>query len=202
MHNFNFDQAAERQLALFAELFWQYNQHTNISAIRDKDAIWQKHIADSLKLLEFEILGGKVLDIGTGGGMPGIPLAIARPKSEMVLLDSVGKKIRACEYFITELKLENTKTLHGRAEKLGQEKEYTGSFDTVVSRATAYLPTILAWAEHFIKPGGKIVLYKTPSSEELADGKKAAKKLGLYMKNQYDYELDGQTRKIIVYTRN
>lgn len=192
----------DKKLSQFVELFFEYNQHTNLSAIRDKDAIWQKHVTDSLKVLDFEHIEGKVLDLGTGGGLPGIPLAIANPEAEVILLDSVGKKIKACEHFISELGLKNTKTLHGRAEKLGQKKLYAKNFDVIVSRATAYLPTILAWAEQFVTPNGKIMLYKTPSAEELADGEKAAEKLRLKLEKEHTYKINGQERKLLVYSRN
>lgn len=201
MQDFNLDEASLQKLEAFVDLFQEYNQHTNLSAIRERENIWQKHVVDSLMPMKFEKLNGNILDIGTGGGLPGIPLAIAYPASEIMLLDSVGKKVKACDHFIAELELQNAHTLHGRAEKLAQEKTYTKSYDVVVSRATAYLPTILAWAEHFLKPGGKIILYKSPSAEELADGEAAAGQIGLQLAREHSYELGDQERKLLVYTR-
>ena len=82
----------------------EYNSHTNLSAIRDAEGIVEKHFVDSLMLQNFfDISGMKVLDIGTGGGFPGIPLAIRVPSVQVTLLDSVGKKIKACDTFIETL---------------------------------------------------------------------------------------------------
>lgn len=110
-----------------------------------------KHFVDSAELLKFVKLRGKILDIGTGGGFPGIPLKIFTPELDVTLLDSVGKKIRACESFIRDLELEGIRAINGRAEDVIKQEGYRKGFDFVVSRATAYLPSILLWAEPFLK---------------------------------------------------
>lgn len=194
-------ESARTQLEAYVNLFQQYNTHTNLSSIRQADDIWQKHIVDSLMLLQFESLQGSMMDIGTGGGVPGIPLAIARSELNVCLLDSVGKKVKACEYFVAELGLKNAHTLQARAEQLGQEKKYKHAYDSVLARATAYLPTILTWAAQLAKPNGKIILYKTSSADELADGALVASRLGLKLANQHVYQLDDQERQLLVYTK-
>jgi len=193
------DASAKPLLKKFVALFEAYNQHTNLSAIRETEAIWLKHIVDSLMVLKFEPCDGRVLDLGTGGGLPGIPLAIARPEAQVTLLDSVAKKIRACQHFMTELGLENVETVHTRAEQLVNDPIHAKGYDMVLARATAYLPTILDWSAPLLKPDGRIVLYKTSSETELLDGSKAARRLGLSLTNQHAYELDGQARQLLVY---
>ena len=89
----------ERLLSLFVA----YNSHTNLSAIRDEEGIIVKHFLDSVLLLKYEKLSGRMLDIGTGGGFPGIPLKLLTPKLSVTLLDSVSKKTKACDHFIAEL---------------------------------------------------------------------------------------------------
>ncbi len=153
-------------------------------------------------LLRFEKLRGKVLDIGTGGGFPGIPLKILVPDLDVTLLDSVGKKIKACESFIVDLGLTGVRAVHGRAEELAKGNGYRKNFDFVVSRATAYLPSILTWAEPFLKEKGALVLYKSPSDEELADGESALRKLHLKLERTHVYNLAGQERKLFVYVRD
>lgn len=92
--------AQEQKFERFLELFVEYNSHTNLSAIREKEDIIVKHFVDSALLLEFMSLSGcTVLDIGTGGGFPGIPLAILSPDTFFTLMDSVGKKTKACIHF-------------------------------------------------------------------------------------------------------
>jgi 16S rRNA (guanine527-N7)-methyltransferase len=98
--------ASPDQAALFerfADSFLAYNSHTNLSAIRDREGVVSRHFADSAVLLNFEELHGRILDIGTGGGFPGIPLKILRPELDVTLLDSVSKKTKACEHFVAEL---------------------------------------------------------------------------------------------------
>jgi 16S rRNA (guanine527-N7)-methyltransferase len=106
--------------------------------------------------------------------MPGIPLAIMVPDSHFTLLDSVGKKVKACAHFSEKIGLRNTTTVHARAEEFA--RTHANKFDTVVSRATAFLPTILEWSLPFLSQNGQIILYKTPSPEELQAGMDFCKK--------------------------
>lgn len=197
-------QASPEQAALFerfADLFLEYNVHTNLSAIRDREGVVAKHFADSAVLLNFETLSGRILDIGTGGGFPGIPLKILSDDLEITLLDSVSKKTKACDHFISELGLSRIRTVWGRAEDAVKMPGMKSGFDTVVSRATAYMPQILEWAAPFVKSGGSVILYKLPSEEELADGIPAAKKLGFELAREHSYSFAGQDRKIFVFVR-
>lgn len=92
----------------------------------------------------------RVLDIGSGGGFPGIPLKIVLPEIRVTLLDSVGKKVRAMNHFIDVLGLEGIQAIQERAENLAKDPVHRGQYDVVVSRATAYMDTILSWAEPFL----------------------------------------------------
>jgi 16S rRNA (guanine527-N7)-methyltransferase len=190
-------QTQQQLLEQFTHLFVEYTAHTNISAIRDYDGVWQKHVLDSLELLNFEQLHGRVLDIGTGGGVPGMPLAIMCPDAQFVLLDSGNKKIKACEYFIEQLGLKNVTTVHDRAENYALKAH--DSFDYVLSRATAYLPKILNWSSPFVSKEGKIILYKSPSEEELTDGEKVLSRLKLEQRFIYEYTFEDHERQLRVY---
>jgi 16S rRNA (guanine527-N7)-methyltransferase len=192
----------------FMEVFMAYNAHTNLSAIREPLAIVEKHFVDSLMLARFEGEGLKnatILDIGTGGGFPGIPLAIVSPESYVVLLDSTGKKIRACNEFVQALGLSVRVTAYqGRAEELLHLPNgaiHAGAYDFVVSRATAAMPDILGWAAPFMRPDGAIFLYKTPSQEEHIAGLQIARRLSLKLANTYRYSLAGQDRSILKFIR-
>lgn len=194
----------ESQAALFdrfADSFLAYNSHTNLSAIRDREGVLEKHFADSAELVRFEEIPHRILDIGTGGGFPGIPLKILRPDTEFVLLDSVSKKTKACDSFIADLGLSSIRTVWGRAEEIAKDPGMAGGFGLVVSRATAYLPQILGWAAPFVARGGRIALYKLPSETELADGVPVAEKLGLTLVREHGYSLAGQDRRILVFQR-
>ena len=122
-------------------------------------------------------LEGRILDIGSGGGFPGIPIKIMQTSLRMTLLDSVGKKVKAMNHFIQELGLRDIVAIQERAEILAKNPEHAGKYDIVVSRATAYMSDILLWSAPFLTRNGKIVLYKIYSEEEQRDGERVARKL-------------------------
>jgi 16S rRNA (guanine527-N7)-methyltransferase len=210
---------SDTEIALFEKflhLFTTYNAHTNLSAIRDEVGIVEKHFIDSLHGANIisEIFPDiytqniRLLDIGSGGGFPGIPLGIVYPDMAITLLDSVGKKVKAMNHFVDELHLNNdikTKRIYAiqeRAEILGKDYTYRGGYDIVTSRATAYVTDMLFWATPFLLSGGYILLYKTPSIEEAKDMKSAAKKYHLSLEKIYRYTLCGQERQIYIFRKN
>ncbi|EKD30209.1 MAG: Ribosomal RNA small subunit methyltransferase G [uncultured bacterium (gcode 4)] len=185
----------------FLDLFLEYNAHTNLSAIRTPEGIVEKHFIDSLMLGNAVELHGKVLDIGSGGGFPGIPLKILFPEVDFTLMDSVGKKVRAMNHFIEWLGLTGIKAVQARAEEVAKLPEYKRQFDFIVSRATAYLPQILEWAEPFLAKDGQIILYKLASPDELAEGKQILKRLGLRLVGAEDYTIGEQERVFLIFER-
>jgi 16S rRNA (guanine527-N7)-methyltransferase len=188
----------QAQFSHFLELFIAYNSHTNLSAIREPRAIIQKHFIDSLiPFLQCGFSSGTVLDIWSGGGFPGIPLAIIFPHLQITCLDSVSKKTKAIDSFVAELHLPNVSTVWSRAETYAKQEH---TFDYIVSRATAYLPEILTWSLPFMKRNSKIILYKTPSIEELRDGNKFLKRHPL-KETSAEYSIDGSIRKYYVYSK-
>lgn len=179
-----------------------YNAHTNLSAIRESHAIIEKHFVDSLMLEKFfDVSENRILDIGTWGGFPGIPLAIIHPATPIVLLDSVGKKTKACEHFRRLLDLKNVTVVTARAEQIHRQHQYFESFTLVVSRATAGMAQILEWAHPFTAKGGNIVLYKIASSEEFATGMNIAKKLKLTLLPERQYALLWQLRTLYIFQK-
>ena len=154
-HNFELSQEEKEKFQKFLNLFQEYNSHTNLSAIRDEAGIIEKHFVDSLYgaviLSELGKTDIKILDIGSGGGFPGIPLKIVCPELDVTLLDSVGKKTKAQQYFIEKLRLEKISAIQDRAENLAKNPDFAGKFDIIVSRATAYINDILVWAKPFLK---------------------------------------------------
>ncbi len=200
-YNIELETSEEAIFRKFLDLFMEYNGHTNLSAIRTPEGIVEKHFIDSLMLGNFVELSWKVLDIGSGGGFPGIPLKILFPEVDFTLMDSVGKKVRAMSHFIDSLWLTGIRAVQARAEEVAKLPEYKKQFDFVVSRATAYLPQILEWAEPFLAPGGQIILYKLASPDELAEGKQILRKLGLQLVGVEDYKIGEQERVFLVFER-
>lgn len=143
----------------------------------------------------------RLLDIGSGGGFPGIPLKIVLPELQVTLLDSVGKKVKAMDHFITELGLSGISAVQERAEILAKNPEHAGKYDFVVSRATAYITDILTWAKPFLKSDGKVILYKMPSDEERKDRGQILKKLKMNLVGELPYMLAEKERVIFVFEK-
>lgn len=165
----------------YKEMLKEWNEKINITSITDDIEIDQKHFLDSLTPLKTTLFNGKktIIDIGTGGGFPGIPLKIANPDLDILLLDSLNKRITFLNEVINELELENIEALHGRAEELSRKPLYREKYDICVSRAVASLNTLSEYCLPFIKVGGHFVSMKGPEvEEELKMSNNAIKLLG------------------------
>ena len=163
------------------QLALDWNKKINITAITDPKEFLEKNIIDSLAVVGLDPMekAKRVLDLGTGGGYPGLPLAIHYPDKEFVLMDSVNKKLGVINDICSKMAIKNVKTVHGRAEDLGWDKEYRDSFDVVVSRAVAPMPVLVEYALPFVKKGGFFMAYKTEGAlEEIASAAKAMEATG------------------------
>lgn len=144
-----------------------WNRSFNLTAITERREMLTHHLLDSLAILPF-IKGDRVLDIGTGAGFPGLPLAIAAPQRRFVLLDSNGKKIRFVAHAVRTLGLRNVQAVHARAE--GRDAAVQGPFDTVVARACAPLPELLRLAESHCAVGTRLLAMKGRRQAEERQG--------------------------------
>jgi 16S rRNA (guanine527-N7)-methyltransferase len=153
--------AIERLLD-YQALLERWNGAYNLTAVRDGEGMVTRHLLDSLAILPF-VTGASLADLGTGPALPGIPLAIAAPGREVLLVDANGKKVRFLREAIRALKLEGVRALQARVE------EVQGQFDCITARAFASLPDMLAWGGHLLAPGGLWLAMKgKPPAEELA----------------------------------
>lgn len=170
------------QLAVYLEHLLETNKVMNLTAVRDVDAAWRRLVIDSLTLLP--VLSevpedATLIDVGSGGGLPGVPLAITRPDLKVTLLETTGKKARFLESCVTKLKLENTKVLAARAETAGQDKEHRQRFDVVVCRGVGPMPELLEYTLPLLKVGGMLLAMKGPKvAEELEQAGDAMHVLG------------------------
>lgn len=173
-----------RQLMAYRDLLQARNQVVNLTAVRDFDGIERRLILESLRLCEqvrdlAPAGGGRIMDLGSGGGIPGIVLAIAFPDHQFTLLDATGKKVRFLQDCIDELGLANTHALHGRAEDLAHEIEWRAAFDLVTARAVTSLSALLELGLPFVRITGWLLLPKGADiDDELQIGGKAARILG------------------------
>ncbi|KTD19544.1 16S rRNA (guanine(527)-N(7))-methyltransferase RsmG [Legionella londiniensis] len=136
-------------LLTYLDLLYKWNQTYNLTAIRDSEAMASRHILDSLAIAPW-VQGMRILDVGTGAGLPGIPLAIAFPEKHIVLLDSNGKKIRFLKEVKRLLRLDNVSIVNSRVETYHPAL----GFDTVVSRAFSDLQQMIRWTQHLLAPHG------------------------------------------------
>lgn len=167
------------QFYLYMNLLLEWNEKINLTAITDPKEIILKHFIDSITIAPYLKNAQSILDIGTGAGFPGIPLAILENSKDFVLMDSLNKRIIFLQEVIQNIALTRVQAIHGRAEKLGKEKEHREHYDLVTSRAVAKLNILLEYMLPFVKVGGRCICMKSQEiEEELEEAKQAIELLG------------------------
>ncbi len=158
------------QLAYYLALLLETNKVHNLTAITDPEQAWTRHILDSLTLLAPLAdlpRGSRVIDVGSGGGLPGIPLAICSPDLHFTLLEATGKKVEFLRRVATDLGLSNVAVIQGRAETLGQDhKVHREHYDVAVARAVGPLSVIAELTIPFVKIAGHVLLIKGAKADE------------------------------------
>ncbi|HET8886937.1 MAG TPA: 16S rRNA (guanine(527)-N(7))-methyltransferase RsmG [Salinimicrobium sp.] len=184
------------QFSALQELYKDWNLKINVVSRKDIDELYLRHVLHSLGIAKIQAFkpGAKILDVGTGGGFPGIPLAILFPETEFHLVDSIGKKIKVVDEVVAGLGLKNVKSTNGRVE------DVKGQYDFIVSRAVAVMPTFVFWvkgkiaktSQHELR-NGILYLKGGDLSEELAEYKTAQ----VYdLKNYFEEEFF-ETKKVV-----
>lgn len=184
----------QKKFLTYYELLVEKNKVMNLTAITEFDEVIEKHFLDSISLVQIMDLTKpmKVLDLGTGAGFPGIPLKIMFPELQIVLADSLNKRVLFLQEVIDALELRQIMAVHGRAEELARRKDYRESFDLCVSRAVANLSTLSEYCLPFIQISGKFVSYKSGEVEEEAENaRKAVFLLGGELQDVVKFDLPG-----------
>ncbi len=167
------------QLEEYAKLLVEWNEKINLTAITEPEEIATKHFLDSAAALCTGMVEGKVIDVGTGAGFPGLVLKIMKPEIKLTLLDSLNKRLTFLKEVTHKLGIEGVELIHSRAEDGGHKRELRESFDTVVSRAVAQLPLLSELCLPYAKQGGAFLALKGPAAdEEIASAKRAITILG------------------------
>lgn len=178
---------------LYKDMIKEWNEKVNLTAITEDEEIIKKHFIDSIKSYRFEPLKSctNLIDIGTGAGFPGIPLKIMRPELQVVLLDSLNKRVNFLNEVIRALGLTGINAIHGRAEDFAREDVYREKFDVVISRAVANMSVLSELCIPYVKNGGYFVAMKGPSvDEEISEGSKAVKILGGSIENIMEVDIE------------
>lgn len=190
----------EEQFQEYKDLIVEWNEKIDITAITDDWEIDNKHFLDSLTVFRKPWIkaGSSVIDIGTGGGFPGVPMKIVEPTLQITLLDSLQKRISFLDAVIGKLGLSGIRAFHARAEEVARKEKYRDSFDVCVSRAVAPLSTLLEYCLPYVKVGGIFIAMKGPGAqEEIDSAARALQALGGRIK-----EIDSFTMTEEAYQRN
>ena len=199
--NINLTEKQIEQFLKYYEILVETNKVMNLTAITEFDEVIEKHFLDSLSLVRVFDLNRnvKILDLGTGAGFPGIPLKITFPEIDIVLADSLNKRVKFLNEVVETLQLKQVETVHGRAEELAKNKKYREQFDLCTSRAVANLSSLSEYCLPFVKTGGAFISYKSGEvDEEAAQTKRAIYLLGGEVKDIYKFDLFDQKRSFVV----
>lgn len=175
----------------------EWNKVINLTAIKEEKDIILKHFIDSIIIKDS--INGRILDIGSGAGFPGLPLKIVKDEIKLVSIDSVNKKIKFQLDTVQKLKLKDVECIHIRAEELADNIEYRESFDFVVTRALANMSTLVEYMLPFVKIGGKCICLKGPNClEEIEKAKKAINILGGKINKIENYKISKDNERVLV----
>lgn len=189
----SFDDKKYEQFIKYKDLLKEWNEKVNLTAIKDDEGIIKKHFIDSIKIFKFQPLKNakKVIDIGTGGGFPGIPMKIIKPDIDIVLLDSLKKRINVLEDILYKIDIKDVTAMHGRAEEFGVDPQHRQQYDAVVSRAVANLAVLSEFCIPYVKVGGYFLAMKGPAAEEeIKAAKNAISTLGGKLEEVIEVEIE------------
>lgn len=168
-----------RKLFKYKKLLMEWNQKINLTAIEEEKEIIIKHFIDSFSIIPYlKQQSTRLIDVGTGAGFPGLPVKVMCEAAEVVLLDSLAKRVGFLDTVINDLALDKIKAVHGRAEDLGVKPGYREDFDVSVARAVAGLPVLLEYCLPFVRVGGIFIAMKGSSTGEVESSQRALHLLG------------------------
>ena len=169
------------QFSVYHEMLLDWNTLMNLTALTAPEDVAVKHIIDSLTAYDAALFDGArtLIDVGTGAGLPGIPLAVYAPQLTVTLLDSLNKRVRFLTEVTAAMGLQNVRCIHARAEEAARTAEHRAAYDIVVSRAVARLPVLLEYTLPFVRVGGTLLALKGRAyAEEQKEARRAAGVLG------------------------
>ena len=188
-----FTEAQYEQFIKYMRLLQEWNEKINLTAITEDEEVVKKHFIDCIKAFKSDAIknANTVIDVGTGAGFPGLPIAIMNPEVKVTLLDSLNKRINFLNLVVRELGLKNVTTIHSRAEDGARRPELREKFDVATSRAVANMAVLSEFCMPYVKKEGYFVALKGPSiDEELEYGRNAIKILGGELKGIIEISIE------------
>lgn len=189
---FKLSKEQESKFSSYYRLISEWNERTDITNIVEEKDVYIKHFLDSLLLHKSSLIKNesKLIDIGTGGGFPGIPLKLLDESLEVTLLDSLNKRIKFLNCVVEDLNLNKVYPIHARAEEYARDKDYREQYDIATSRAVADMRTLVEYCLAYVKPGGYFIAMKGPNfKEEVESAKNAIDIMGGRLENIITYSL-------------
>lgn len=185
----------------YTNLLLDWNERINLTRITEPDEVQVKHFLDSLTplMLPYFKEGDKVIDLGTGAGFPGVPLALVRPQINMTLMDSLNKRVKFLDLVIQNIGMENTIALHGRGEEMARREEFREKYDICISRAVARLNVLVEYCLPFVKIGGHFISMKgEDGDEEIDEAERAIDILGGNIVSKDKFKLLGMDKRQLI----
>ena len=194
--NVNISEEQLKKFENYYELLVFYNEKFNITNIIEKQEVYLKHFIDSILGVD-KVCGKTLIDVGSGGGFPAIPLKIMKEDLSVTMLEATGKKCSFLNAVISELGLKDICVINGRAEDFAKDVKFRESFDVCTARAVARLNTLCEYCMPFVKVNGTFVAYKANAIEEIEEANNAIKILGGKLKEVYTYNLEDANRTLV-----
>lgn len=194
----SFDEDKYNKFIKYKELIKEWNEKINLTAIVEDEEIIKKHFIDSIKVFKFSPFKNcrRIIDVGTGAGLPGIPIKIINPDIEVVLLDSLNKRVNFLNEVISSLGFKGITAVHGRAEDFARDKNYREKFDAAVSRAVANMAVLSELCIPYVKLNGYFIALKGPAvEEEIKEGSRAVTTLGGILEKVINVNIEGTDLK-------
>lgn len=198
-YHLKFDDSTLSKFEIFYNLLIQKNKQFNLTAITEQTDVIVKHFIDSLLVEKHIASNARLIDIGSGAGLPALPLKFIKPDLHVVAVDSVNKKVNFINEVASNLKLQNFAAIHSRTEQLAHQLEFRQQFDVATCRAVAQLNTLCEYSLPFLKVGGIMIAYKGGDIQtELKNAQTAINILGGKILNTYNFALENMQRSIII----
>ncbi len=197
-NNIELNSEQEKDLLKFETLLCNYNKMFNLTSITESEQIYIKHFLDSIVGAKYFKENKKIIEIGSGGGFPSVPLKLYNKNFDFTLVESTAKKCKFLNVVKENFSLDKFNVICDRCENLAKKPEFRERFDFVTARAVARINTLLEYCIPFLKVGGKFIAFKTEDVEELSDAERVGQILGATLTETISYTLPADNKRVLM----